>query len=584
MLIAGFTGRIALLLVATLAFLGVAGQASAATRFAVPGGTTIDASCTTAGAGCSLAHVLQDVVQTGDVVIVMAGTHDVGPSGVIVKNGVTSLNIHGQDGQPRPRIVATSTNFTLSTCALSSCVGNGTVLRHLAVENLGTGGALAFFGGVAANPFSVEDVEARAGSSGLAILAFAQGGVPSAAVIRNTTAYASGAGSNISAIASELDLTMRQVTAAAPGNGAVALIQLPNCTPGFGCTGNATAAVFNSILAGGPGGGDIRTTSSTNGCGSCFGNVSLDYSNFDQILNCSGCAISPAGSANNQAAPPLLVNLAGGDFHELSNSPTVDGGVDDPANGSTDPDGNPRRLGPAPDIGAFEDGHPLVATGAATNITQSGGTLQGSVNPLGFVTSYYFEWGTTPAYGSRVPASDADAGNGIASQAVSQELHDLAPGTTVHYRLVATNSFGAVLGNDQSFTTLVPNQFTFTGLTLRVRVLLVRRGRYILIPITCPAGVIGNCTGAIRLVTASRVIVPTVASSAARRRRLTLGRAPFSIRGGGTRKVRLNLSRPARKLLRTKRRLGAIARLTATANASTKRTRQRVTVKNPRGR
>ena len=250
---------------------------------------------------------------------------------------------------------------------------------------------------------------------------------------------------------------MRHVTAVTPGNGAVPLVQLPNCTPGFGCTGNATAAVFNSILAGGPGGGDIRTTSSTNDCGSCFGNVSLDYSNFDQILNCSGCSLSPAGSAHNQSAAPLLVNLAGGDFHELPGSPTVDGGVDDPANGSTDPDGNPRRLGPAPDIGAFEDGHPLVATGAATNITQNGGTLQGSVNPLGFLTSYHFEWGTTPAYGGRVPASDADAGNGIASQAVSHELHNLAPGTTVHYRLVATNSFGAVLGNDQSFTTLVPS-------------------------------------------------------------------------------------------------------------------------------
>ena len=247
-------------------------------------------------------------MQTGDEVIVTPGTHDVGPRGVIVKNFVTSLNIHGQDGQPRPRIVATSTNFTLSTCALSSCVGNGTVLRHLAVENQGTGGALAFFGGVAANPFSVEDVEARAGSSSLAILAFAQGGVPSAAVIRNTTAYAPGAGSNISAIASELDLTMRQVTAVAPGNGAVALIKLPNCTPGFGCTGNAIAAVFNSILAGGPSGADVRTTSSTNGCGELRRKRLarlLELRRDPQLLGLLG---ESAGSAHNQTSAPLLVN------------------------------------------------------------------------------------------------------------------------------------------------------------------------------------------------------------------------------------------------------------------------------------
>ena len=508
-------------------------------------------------------------MQTGDEVTVTPGTHDVGPNGVIVKNFVTSLNIHGQDGQPRPRIVATSTNFTFSTCALSSCVGDGTILRHLAVENQGTGGALAFFGGGLANPISIDDVQVIGGSAGLGILAFAQTGVSSAAVIRNTTAYAPGTGLAIGAIVSELNLTMRNVTAVAPATGSVGLMQTPNCNDGLGCTGNATAAVFNSILAGGPSGGDLRTNSSTNGCGSCFGNVSLDYSNFDTILNCSGCSVSPPGSAHNQTAAPLLVNLAGGDFHELPGSPTVDGGIDDAANGLSDPDGNPRKLGPAPDIGAFEDGHPLVVTGAATNITQNAGTLQGSVNPIGFVTTYYFDWGTTPAYGNRLPATDAGVGNGTVAQAVSQELQGLAPGTTVHYRLVATNSFGTAPGNDRSFTTLVPNQptLTFAGIRLGVRVLRVRRGRYILIPIACPTGVIGSCTGRIKL--------------AAARTRLTLGRASFSVRGDATKKVRLTLTRRARKLVRAKRRLRAVATLTATANATTKRTRQKVTVKNP---
>ena len=117
-------------------------------------------------------------MQTGDVVIVTPGTHDVGASGVYVKNGVTSLNIHGQDGQPRPRIVATSSSFTLSTCVLSSCVGDGTVLRDLAVENLGTGGALYLVGGAAANPLSIEDVEARGGSSSFGNSHVRKGGRP----------------------------------------------------------------------------------------------------------------------------------------------------------------------------------------------------------------------------------------------------------------------------------------------------------------------------------------------------------------------------------------------------------------------
>ena len=78
MSIAGSTGRISGLLIAALIFLGAAGPASATPRFAVPGGSAVDANCTTTGANCSLAHVLQDVVQTGDEVIVTPGTHDVG--------------------------------------------------------------------------------------------------------------------------------------------------------------------------------------------------------------------------------------------------------------------------------------------------------------------------------------------------------------------------------------------------------------------------------------------------------------------------------------------------------------------------
>jgi hypothetical protein len=332
---------------------------------------------------------------------------------------------------------------------------------------------------------------------------------------------------------------------------------------------------------GGPGGADVRTTSSTNGCGSCVGNVLLDFSNFDSTANCIGCSINAPGSANNQTAAPLLVNPAGGDFHQLVGSPTIDAGVDDGGNGSADADGNPRKIGSAIDIGAFEDGHPRVATEPAANLTASGATLRGSLNPVGFPTTYFFEWGPTTAYGNRLPTSDVSAGAGNVTQTVAQDLQGLAPGTTLHYRLVAANLFGTVAGNDQSFTTLVP--FVFTGVRLGVRVLVVRRGRFIRIPIPCPTGVTGSCAGRIRLVTASRMIVPS-AGAAARRKRITLGTARFSVPAGSTKRTRLRLSRPARKLVAVRRRLKVVATLTATANATTKRTRQRVTVRNPRRR
>jgi hypothetical protein len=325
----------------------------------------------------------------------------------------------------------------------------------------------------------------------------------------------------------------------------------------------------------------VRTTSGAAAiCPSgCFGNVLLDYSNYDSLVDCTGCSSSAPGSAHNQTAAPLLVNPAAGDLHQQAGSPTVDAGVDDPANGTTDPDGNPRTLGFATDIGAFEDGHPRVATDPATSVTFTGATLHGSVNPAGFPTTWYFEWGPTTAYGNRLPATDASAGSGNAAQAVSVDLQGLSPGATVHYRLVAANSFGTILGNNQSFTTLVP--FTFTGLRLGVRRLVVRRGRFIRIPIRCPSEVTGSCVGRIRLVTASRVIVP---GASAARRRLTLGTARFNVGAGATKRTRLRLTRPARRLVARQRRLRVVATLRATANGTTKTMRKRVIVRNPRRR
>lgn len=571
------------LLAAGLVLLTAPGPAlGASTRFAVPGGSTTDATCLSASASCSLKHVLEDVVQTGDEVVVIPGVHDAGSNGLFIKSGVTGLNIHGQAAQPRPMIRTSSSFFVFRTCPVSSCSGDDMVLRHLAIQNLGSGGALTFHAGDVGKPFTVDDVQTMAGSAGTAILAFGQDPPFIAeAVIRNTTAYSRGAGTNGSAITSQVNLTMRNVTAVATGTGADGLLQVPNCNNGAGCTTNAFSTVFNSILVGGPSGFDVRTTSATNGCPTgCFGNVSLDYSNFDSVADCVGCSSSPPGSAHNQTAAPLLVDLAGGDFHQQVGSPTIDAGVDDPANGSTDPDGNLRTIGSATDIGAFEDGHPRVTTEPAANVTLTGATLRGSVNPVGFPTTWYFEFGATTAYGNRLPATDASAGAGNAAQAVSQDLQAVPPGTTVHYRLVAANSFGTVAGTDQSFTTLVP--FTFTGVTLRVRVLVVRRGRFIRIPIPCPQEVTGSCVGRIRLVTASRVLVPGAGASA--RRRLTLGSQRFSVPAGATKTTRLRLSNPARRLAAARRRIRVVAALTATANATTKTTRRRLTVRSPRPR
>ena len=61
-----------------------------------------------------------------------------------------------------------------------------------------------------------------------------------------------------------------------------------------------------------------------------------------------------AEGEGNQSAAPLFANPAANDLHQLPGSPTIDAGIIDPALGRSDPDGDLRLLGAAPDIGADE--------------------------------------------------------------------------------------------------------------------------------------------------------------------------------------------------------------------------------------
>lgn len=94
---------------------------------------------------------------------------------------------------------------------------------------------------------------------------------------------------------------------------------------------------------------------------------------------------------------------------------------------------------------------PVASTGTATSITSTSAKLNGTVNPEGQATSYYFEYGTTTSYGSQT--TTADAGSGTANVPVSAPVASLAPRTRYHYRLVASNGSGTTLGSDVSFTT-----------------------------------------------------------------------------------------------------------------------------------
>ncbi len=94
---------------------------------------------------------------------------------------------------------------------------------------------------------------------------------------------------------------------------------------------------------------------------------------------------------------------------------------------------------------------PGVVTLQATGISATGATLNGSVNPNGDASFWFFEYGATSAYGARVPLAATSAGVGRVPKNFSRAIGGLTPGSTYHYRIVAENAVGVVYGVDRTF-------------------------------------------------------------------------------------------------------------------------------------
>lgn len=93
---------------------------------------------------------------------------------------------------------------------------------------------------------------------------------------------------------------------------------------------------------------------------------------------------------------------------------------------------------------------PTATTAPASNVTATAATLNGIVAPNKTPTTYYFQYGTSTAYGSQTPSASA---NGNASKAVSAGVSGLTASHTYHFRLVATSAGGTSQGADATFTT-----------------------------------------------------------------------------------------------------------------------------------
>ncbi len=97
---------------------------------------------------------------------------------------------------------------------------------------------------------------------------------------------------------------------------------------------------------------------------------------------------------------------------------------------------------------------PEASTSAASSVTEEQATLNGTVNPKGTTTHYYFQYGETTAYGSST--SEGNAGSSTSSVPENATVTGLQAGTTYHYRIVASSAGGTSYGADQTFTTQEP--------------------------------------------------------------------------------------------------------------------------------
>jgi phosphodiesterase/alkaline phosphatase D-like protein len=100
---------------------------------------------------------------------------------------------------------------------------------------------------------------------------------------------------------------------------------------------------------------------------------------------------------------------------------------------------------------APQAGIPAVQTNATAVPYISTVVVEGTVNPNGALTNYWYEIGTTTALGTQT--TTYLAGSGYTKLYTPAYITGLKANTTYYYRLDAKNAFGTVTGTTYSFTT-----------------------------------------------------------------------------------------------------------------------------------
>jgi len=421
--------RSALLPLVAAALLALPATALAATRYATPnpaGG----ANCSV-GNPCSLSTSINGAAN-GDTVVIDSGNYVVA-GGTDIFASQSNLDIYGALGQPRPTITISPPS---NVAGLTLNAGTRLAGVQLTVTS-GAQAALDLTGGD-----TLEDSLVTMTTGDAVDILGATGGF-TGGLVRDDVLRAGGFALSVEDVTG---VYVRHVTAIGTGGGGRGL----QVTNDSAMTTSVDAG--DSIFQGAQFDISMANYAATTAASTLVSDYD-DYNPAHVYNNPNFLSVFSAGPHDISAAP-LFVSAI--DAHEAAGSPTIDRGATFFNSGVHDLDGDPRLLGQAEDIGAYEfRSPPAVTTTPATAITLNGASIGGTVNAENeSKVSWHIDYGPTTAYGSSTTVTPAVVGN--ATHAVAVTLAGLAAGT-YHYRVVAVDSYGAVSdGNDVAFTTASP--------------------------------------------------------------------------------------------------------------------------------
>jgi hypothetical protein len=385
------------------------------TRYAKAGVTKVGTPTTKCpkSVPCSITTAI-NLAPPGSLIVIESGTYGSAKSPLTTElsdPSAVSLTIVGQSPKHPPRIYSAATTVALALPAQSSLSGVSLIAS-------GDSTALEVPPGSAADHVAVQDASPTRAACQI------DGTLTDSLCVAGGTATAA---VDVVAMQDESPL-LQGVTAVATGKNGVGANVEQNST------GSLTMAIDNSIVKGNS--TDVVLSAST-------GEASIDITSSDVATTKK---VKEPGTETirraktDVSAAPRFVDAATGDYAEKASSPTVNkGAADDPHD--TDLAGNPRTLGSAPDLGAYEFRQkPGQAKVTVTKVTKTTIEVTARINSGGATTTLR----ATATHAAITRRSSSSAGHsGHLPWTAHLTIRHLKPHTRYAVAVTATNEVGS---------------------------------------------------------------------------------------------------------------------------------------------